>query len=52
MDLPNRVCKNPKCEKPYFAMECCIQRNTWKASCCCVECYQELIKFLEEIGQI
>lgn len=47
---PNHICRNPKCDKgingkpkEYWACDYCDRKNTWRALCCSIECFNELM---------
>jgi len=47
---PNHVCKNPKCNKNYWACDDCDKNKGvhWRSLCCSVDCFKEYLRAIEE----
>lgn len=50
---PNTICRNPNCthgedggRKKFYACLSCLKRESWRAYCCCVECYDEYTRII------
>lgn len=48
MPESNHTCRNSNCQKAYYACGDCDKVNSWRASYCSVECYQEVMKIYFE----
>lgn len=50
MNKPNHICKNPKCEKEYYACDECDSHTSlnWRSVACSIECFKEYIKLIDE----
>jgi len=44
----NTKCKNPTCNKDYYVCVSCKKIYSWKASCCSIECFQEMMRYIIE----
>jgi hypothetical protein len=47
---PNHICKNPNCEKSYYACDDCDKNKGihWRSYCCSIECIKEYWRITEE----
>ena len=50
---PNTICRNPNCthgedggRKKFYACLACMRRESWRAYCCSIECYEEYTKII------
>lgn len=50
---PNTICRNPNCthgedggRKKFYACLTCLRKESWRAYCCCVECYEEYTRIV------
>lgn len=50
---PNTICRNPNCthgedggRKKFYACLACMRRESWRAYCCSIECYEEYTKLI------
>lgn len=48
---PNTICRNPNCthgedggRKHFYACLTCLRKESWRAYCCSIECYDEYTK--------
>lgn len=50
MNKTNHNCKNPKCNKAYYACDACdeVQGLHWRSVACSVDCFKEFIKLLDQ----
>ena len=38
---PNHICKNPECQKTYYACNFCDKNQIWRSVACSFSCYQK-----------
>lgn len=50
---PNTICRNPNCthgedggRKKFYACLTCLRKESWRAYCCCIECYEEYTRIV------
>ena len=50
---PNTICRNPNCthgedggRKTFYACLTCLRKESWRAYCCCIECYEEYTRII------
>lgn len=50
---PNTICRNPNCthgedggRKKFYACLTCLRKESWRAYCCCIECYEEYTRII------
>ena len=55
MIKPNTLCRNPNCTHGkdgkrnfYYSCRYCLRVGNWRSFACCLECYQEWQKLIEE----
>lgn len=50
---PNTICRNHNCHngsdggrKHFYACRSCVRNESWRAYCCCLECYEEYTRIV------